>query len=110
MPGGGFRVGVGSLLLVAMVASLWLYSLSCHACRHLVGGRLRHFSAHPIRYRLWTWISTLNGRHMQYAWVSLVLVMTADLYIMSVAAGWLSDPTLVSVGVRCAPKSVGQSG
>ncbi|MGZ3748560.1 MAG: hypothetical protein ACXVCD_14580, partial [Pseudobdellovibrionaceae bacterium] len=32
-------------------ALLWLYSLSCHACRHAVGGRINHFSKHPIRYR-----------------------------------------------------------
>jgi hypothetical protein len=97
-PSGGFRIGIGSLLLVAMVASLWLYSLSCHACRHIVGGRLKHFSKHPVQYWFWTQVSKLNGRHMQFAWVSLVLVMVADAYIMSVAAGWITDFALAFVG------------
>ncbi|GAA5161329.1 hypothetical protein GCM10023321_45410 [Pseudonocardia eucalypti] len=90
-PSGGFRIGVGSLLLTAMVITLWLYSLSCHACRHLCGGRLKHFSRHPARYWLWTRLSALNARHMQFAWISLVLVMVADLYILSVSAGWIPD-------------------
>ena len=42
-------------------ALLWLYSLSCHSCRHVVGGRLKHFSAHPVRYRAWTLVSRLNA-------------------------------------------------
>lgn len=99
-PGGGLRVGIGSLLLVAMVTSLWLYSLSCHACRHVFGGRLKHFSKHPVQYWFWTQISKLNGRHMQFAWVSLVLVMVADVYIMSVTAGWIPDVTLIGVGTN----------
>lgn len=88
---GGFGIGLGSLLLLAMVVLLWLYSLSCHACRHVLGGRLKHFSKHPVQYQLWTQLSKLNGRHMQFAWASLLAVMVADLYIMSVAAGWISD-------------------
>lgn len=99
-PGGGFRVGIGSLLLVAMVTSLWLYSLSCHACRHVFGGRLKHFSKHPVQYWFWTQISKLNGRHMQFAWTSLVLVMVADLYIMGVAADWIPDVALIEVGTE----------
>ena len=31
---------------------LWGYTLSCHSCRHVTGGRLKHFSKHPMRYRL----------------------------------------------------------
>lgn len=91
-PSGGVRIGLGSILLTAMVISLWMYSLSCHACRHLFGGRLKHFSRHPLRYRFWAVASRLNGRHMQFAWISLALVMVTDAYIMSVSAGWLADP------------------
>src|SRR6266478_3517119 len=47
------------------------YSLSCHACRHAVGGRLKHFSKHPVRYWMWTQVSKLNAKHMQFAWISL---------------------------------------
>ena len=37
---------------------------SCHSCRHITGGRLKHFSKHPVRYWAWTQISKLNKRHM----------------------------------------------
>jgi hypothetical protein len=89
--GGGFGVGVGSLVLVANVALLWGYTLSCHACRHVAGGRLKHFSKHPVRYRAWTFVSKLNAKHMQFAWASLASVALTDLYVMAVSAGWISD-------------------
>ncbi|HEY6422025.1 MAG TPA: hypothetical protein VIY28_01990 [Pseudonocardiaceae bacterium] len=88
---GGFGVGVGSLILLINVTMLWLYSLSCHACRHIFGGRLKHFSKHPVQYWFWTRVSKLNGRHMQFAWTSLITVMLTDFYIMSVSAGWIAD-------------------
>lgn len=88
---GGFGIGLGSIILLANVALLWSYTLSCHACRHVLGGRLKHFSRHPIRYRLWTFVSKINGRHMQWAWISLVSVTLTDVYIMAVSAGWIAD-------------------
>jgi len=88
---GGFGFGVGSLVLVANVALLWGYTLSCHACRHVAGGRLRHFSRHPIRYRAWTFVSRLNAKHMQFAWASLASVALTDFYILALSAGWISD-------------------
>ena len=88
---GGFGVGLGSLILLVNVTMLWLYSLSCHACRHIFGGRLKHFSQHRVRYWLWTKLSKLNGRHMQFAWTSLITVMLTDFYIMAVSAGWVAD-------------------
>jgi hypothetical protein len=88
---GGFGVGLGSLILLVNVTMLWLYSLSCHACRHIFGGRLKHFSRHPVQYWFWTQLSKLNGRHMQFAWTSLITVMVTDFYIMAVAAGWIAD-------------------
>jgi len=90
-PGHKFGFGVGSLILLVNVVMLWGYSLSCHACRHVVGGRLKHFSKHPVRYRMWTLVSKLNAKHMQFAWTSLTTVMITDLYIMAVAAGWITD-------------------
>jgi hypothetical protein len=93
---GGFGFGIGSLLMVAMVASLWLYTLSCHACRHVMGGKLKHFSKHPVRYRMWGMVSKLNHKHMQFAWISLLLVMATDIYIMSVSAGWISDLRIIN--------------
>lgn len=88
---GGFGFGIGSILMLAMVVALWLYTLSCHACRHVMGGKLKHFSKHPVRYKMWSFVSRLNHLHMQFAWASLLLVMATDLYIMAVAAGWITE-------------------
>jgi len=71
---------------------LWAYTLSCHTCRHITGGRLKNFSKHPVRYWFWTQISKLNKRHMQLAWTTLTTLMLTDLYIMLVAANAFPDP------------------
>ena len=68
------HMGLGSLVFLANIVLIWLYTLSCHSCRHVVGGRLRHFSKHPVRYKAWTFVSKLNGRHAAYAWLSLFSV------------------------------------
>jgi hypothetical protein len=77
--------------MVANVVLLWAYTVSCHSCRHIVGGRLRAFSRHPIRYRAWTFVSKLNARHMQLAWTTLATLMITDGYIALVSAGVFSD-------------------
>jgi len=87
------HMGLGTLVLLVNAALLWLYSLSCHSCRHTVGGRLNHFSRHPVRYWMWTQVSKLNARHMQFAWASLVFVALTDLYVRLVASGTITDPT-----------------
>jgi hypothetical protein len=88
---GGVGMGVGTVLMVVNVVMLWLYSLSCHACRHIVGGRLKHFSKHPVRYQAWTFISKLNPKHGNFAMASLTTVILTDFYIMSASAGWITD-------------------
>ena len=88
----GIHMGLGTVLMLINVAFIWLYQLSCHSCRHIVGGRLRHFSKHPVRYRLWTWVSVLNKRHANYAWLSLFSVALVDLYIYLLASGAFDDP------------------
>ena len=91
-PSGWGHAGFGTLMLVLNATFLWSYSLSCHSCRHVVGGRLKHFSRHPVRFKLWGFVSKLNARHMLFAWVSLVFVALTDLYIRLVAVGWVHDP------------------
>jgi hypothetical protein len=86
-----FHMGLGTLILVVNAALLWLYSLSCHSCRHIMGGRLTHFSKHPVRYRFWTFTSKLNHHHMKFAWVSLVWVAFTDFYIRQLATGAFTD-------------------
>jgi hypothetical protein len=88
---GEFGFGLGNVILVANVALLWLYTASCHSCRSLIGGRLNHFSKHPVRYKLWGWVSKLNHRHMELAWTTLASLAITDFYIMAVSAGWFSD-------------------
>jgi len=92
---GRFGIGLGTLVLLVNAALLWAYSLSCHSCRHAIGGRLNHFSKHPLRYRFWTVVSRMNTRHMEIAWVSLVFVALTDLYVRLVATGAISDPRWV---------------
>ena len=88
---GGFGVGLGTVIIWVNVAMLAGYTLSCHACRHVVGGRLKHFSKHPVRYRFWTFVSKLNARHGTFAMTSLFTVILTDMYIMAVSADWIND-------------------
>ncbi|HEY2443321.1 MAG TPA: hypothetical protein VGI31_09325 [Streptosporangiaceae bacterium] len=90
-PNGDFGLGLGTLIMLINVVLLWAYTLSCHTCRHITGGRLKHFSRHPARYWIWTQVSKLNARHMQLAWITLGTLMLTDLYIMLVASGAFSD-------------------
>ncbi|MDA8310086.1 MAG: hypothetical protein M0Z46_05650 [Actinomycetota bacterium] len=95
LPGaGGIGFSVGTLVLCVNAVLLWLYSISCHACRHLCGGGLRKFSTHPVRRRLWELLTPLNARHMQFAWASLIFVALTDLYVRLVASGVITDPKL----------------
>ena len=87
----GIHMGLGTLIFIVNISLIWLYTLSCHSCRHAVGGRLRHFSKHPVRYRLWTWVSRLNGDHAKYAWLSLFSVAIADLYVYLLSTGAIED-------------------
>ncbi len=85
------HMGLGTVLLVVNAALIWLYTLSCHSCRHIVGGKLKHFSRHPRRYWAWQQVSKLNARHMLLAWISLGWLVLTDLYIFALAAGTISD-------------------
>jgi hypothetical protein len=87
--GGGFGVGLGSLILLVNVILLSLYSLSCHSLRHLLGGNLDCFSCVAggnVRHGLWSRLSVLNKRHALYAWLSLFSVLIADVYVRFFAA------------------------
>ena len=93
-PDGKFGFGIGSLILLANVILLWCYTLGCHSCRHITGGRLKNFSSHPVRYWAWTKVSWLNARHLQFAWITLGTLMLSDLYILLVASGAFADPRI----------------
>jgi hypothetical protein len=85
------HMGLGTLVLLVNVMLIWGYTLSCHSCRHLIGGRLRHFSKHPLRYRAWTGVTKLNAHHAKFAWLSLFSVALADLYVYLLSTGTITD-------------------
>ena len=87
----GARTAVVCKSLLGNVVMLWAYTASCHSCRHIVGGRLNHFSRHPLRYRLWTQVSRLNGMHARFAWLSLFSVAIADAYVFLLATDTITD-------------------
>ena len=89
-------IGLGNIVLLVNVGLLGAYTLSCHSCRHIAGGRLKHFSKHPVRYWAWTQISKLNAKHMQLAWASLIFVCVTDLYVALVASGTIADLRFVN--------------
>jgi hypothetical protein len=95
---GRFGIGVGTLVLLANVILLTFYTFSCHSLRHLAGGKLDCFSCATFgrpRYSAWRWLSSLNERHMLFAWLSLFSVGLADLYVRLVACGSLRDLRLL---------------
>ena len=97
---GGYELGVGlgTLVLLLNVVFLSLFTFGCNSLRHLVGGNLDCFTcsrAARTRHGLWRGVSFLNGRHMEWAWISLVSVALADLYVRLCASGALDDPRLL---------------
>lgn len=86
----GFRVGVGSIVLVINAVLIAGYTFGCHSCRHITAGRINSFSKHPVRYKLWTWVSRLNNKHQEWAWASMIWIVVADLYVRAVAAGTIT--------------------
>ena len=45
-----------------------------------------------VRYRAWTRLTGMNERHQLWAWISLISVALADLYVRLLAAGVIVDP------------------
>ena len=60
-PGIGIGFSLGTAVLLVNATLLWLYSLSCHACRHLCGGGVKQFSKSPIRHRIWKTLTPLSA-------------------------------------------------
>ncbi|MHB1488356.1 MAG: hypothetical protein ACYCS7_11350 [Acidimicrobiales bacterium] len=91
---GGIGMGLGTVIMVINAALLWVYTISCHSCRHLCGGQINKFSEHPVRHWLWKKVTPLNAHHMLFAWCSLIFVGLTDLYIRLVASGAIHDPRI----------------
>ena len=94
---GQWRIGLGVFVLFFNAALLTGYSLSCHSLRHLVGGNLDCFSCtrrRQVRHGIWQRLTSLNRRHMSWAWASLISVTLADVYVRLVATGVIIDPAI----------------
>ena len=78
-------------MMTNAAVSLLAYVLAYALTRHAMGGRLKHFSAHPVRYKYWTLVSRLNTRHPMFAWLSLFGVALADFYVYLVASGSIQN-------------------
>ena len=86
-----FGIGVGTLVLLLNATLLGGYTFGCHCARHQIGGYLNRLSEAPIRSKCYACVSALNKRHMLWAWVSLVWVGLADVYVRLCAAGIWTD-------------------
>lgn len=89
-----FGMSLATIVLTANVVLLSFYTFSCHSFRHLIGGRLDCFSCAKfgeVRYKAWSLVSAMNGKHMLWAWCSLFMVCFADFYVWMVAAGHWTD-------------------
>ncbi len=87
----GFGIGVGSLVFLVMIVSMGGYMLSCHSCRHAIGGHVDRFSEAPLRYRAWKFVSRLNLSHGTWALFSLVWIAVTDVYVRLLAYDVITD-------------------
>lgn len=87
----GLYIGVGSVFMLLNVCLLTLYTFSCHALRHLVGGGINCYSCRAAtgkaRHGLWKVVSGMNPLHGSFAWASLISVGSVDIYIRLVSSG-----------------------
>jgi hypothetical protein len=92
---GTFGFGLGNGIMLVNVFSLSAFTFGCNSWRHIIGGKLNCFSCSTsaqTRHGLWQKVSILNGRHMQWAWISMFTVWATDLYIWLVSSGAFTDP------------------
>ena len=91
---GGITLGIVLLGINAIFVTL--YTLSCHAVRHLIGGNTDCFSCkHNVRQKLFTSQTKINLHHETLAWISLTLFFLVDLYIRGLQAGVLHNIWLI---------------
>jgi len=86
-----FGIGVGTIVLALTVFFLAGYTFSCHSLRHLVGGKCDELADKPVRCAAYNACSSLNRRHMLFAWLSLFFVGFADVYVRLCSMGIWTD-------------------
>ena len=87
----GFGIGVGTLVLLTNVILLGSYTLGCHSLRHLIGGARNVLSGRPVQKKAYDCVSSLNKRHMMFAWFSLFWVGFTDFYVRMCSMGIFTD-------------------
>ena len=95
-----FRLGTIILIVNALLLTLW--TLSCHAFRHLTGGHTDCYScktAGGAKKKFYNGQSYLNRYHEQFAFISLIVVLSVDLYIRALIVGWPIDFTLLKFAI-----------
>jgi hypothetical protein len=95
---GSLILTLGSLVILANALTLTSWTLSCHAFRHLIGGNIDCYSCVPAgktRKSIFDVQSWWNSHHEALAWISLLSIIFADLYIRAVVAGVPIDPVLL---------------
>ena len=86
-----FGIGLGTIILTANFFFLSGYTFSCHSLRHLVGGRSDELSKNPLQCAAYNACSSLNKRHMLFAWASLFVVGFSDIYVRLCSMGIWTD-------------------
>jgi len=90
-----FGIGVGTIVLAVNVVLLSGYLFGCHSLRHLIGGFSDELARRKLRLQMYQCATCLNRRHMLWAWMSLISVMFADVYVRLCAMGIWHDIRLV---------------
>jgi hypothetical protein len=90
-----FGIGIGTVVLALNTILLAGYTFSCHSLRHLVGGCADCLRDGSVRRTAYDCASTLNARHMLFAWASLFWVGFSDLYVRMCAMGVWNDVRLI---------------
>ena len=89
--GTDFGIGVGTIVLSCNVLFLGSYTLGCHSLRHLIGGKKDTLPSGGLSAKCYSCVSSLNRRHMNWAWTSLFGVMFSDVYVRLCSMGVCTD-------------------
>ncbi|HEX5071221.1 MAG TPA: hypothetical protein VFV78_13480 [Vicinamibacterales bacterium] len=86
-----FGIGLGTIIMGVNVVLLASYTWGCHVVRHVVGGWMDEVSKVKACDFAYYCVTKLNGRHMLFAWCSLISVMATDVYIRLCSMGVITD-------------------
>lgn len=99
---GFFVFRLGSIIIVANAVLLTMWTISCHALRHLVGGYADCYNCTKfgrIKKKVFDAQSALNVFHEEFAFISLLFVVAVDLYIRALMGGWPVDYTFFKLAI-----------